>query len=152
MFYIWNKNYYNTLNTLISLEINKFQQLTSKQKARAVFTHFNRYWNAVFGEGKVARSMNADMREGLVDRWDSQASKELSLLTEEEMSLYLRVVLAELHKFISKGNNKNMVKVTFFPTLIDRIPEKLNQECEAIKDEIVKLYDEHFKDERAMNQ
>ena len=145
------KDYYNALDSLIALEINKFKQLSSKQKARAVFTHFNRYWNAVFGEGKVARSMNADLREGLMDRWNFQASQELNLLTEEEMSLYLRVVLAEFHKFISKGNNENMVKVTFFTTLIGRIPAQLNQECEAVKDEIVKLYNEHFKDERTMN-
>lgn len=133
------KKYFSILEDVVSCEMSEFDKLSSKQKVRKTFLDFKRYWGLLVGEGNFARGMVSGERFSHADRWGYQSSKELNALSEEEMVMFLTLVLNESKKQMVSQHD-DMGKL-LYQSILRRLPQTMSPTCESLRSDIVDVFD-----------
>ena len=127
------------LNTTETEEyfLNRFQSKTPKAKCKDIFDCFLAYGRALDKAGQTTSKKQLEKLDDTAEINFRLACKELSMLSEDELTVYLNYLKDHMMKDCSNASEMQMLGMRMeYSRLLRHIPKTLSSEQQSIRDDI----------------
>ena len=135
-----SKNIVALIELINSADIKAFEKLAPKQKAMTIYKDFERYYGYQAKANKAKTDEEKDRYYLEVERHFAKANKQIRLLSEEEVGVYISYAKSRVLKAIDGHNESRYTDYKLlFGTVVRQMPKELNEDNSKLLDELKDL-------------